>query len=220
MARTKLSGNYGKFVTVALGDAVTTDPVPEGWHKVTSLVASQSSFAASLSINDLIYSDGTLTNGDGNEYKPLTETDQTDIGNFSFEMSKEEIDVTTLTDDVTKYVAGKTDITGSFEGVFTLGTSDQAGWVINNFMRVIEQQDGVTSVTVNEIDDSDLYIKGVLQKDTSAGKSEAFVWAKVTLTGSSAGASMNEAQSISGSFRVAPGDGEEPTMYVRSIPAA
>lgn len=220
MARTKLSGNYGKFVTVALGNAVTTDPVPEGWHKITSLVASQSSFAASLSVGDLIYSDGSLDNGDNNEYKPLNETDQTDIGTFSFEMSKEEIDVTTLTDDVTKYVAGKTDITGSFEGVFTVGVSDQQGWVINNFMRTIEQQDGVTSVTVTEIDDSDLYIKGVLQKDTSAGETEEFVWAKVTLTGSNAGASMNEAQTVSGSFRVAPGDGEEPTLYIRTIPSS
>lgn len=219
MARSRLSGNYGKLVTVELGDAETSDPVPEGWHKITSLAASQSSFYESLSVNDLIYSDGELSNGDGNEYAPLNETDKADVTNFSFDMSKEEIDVTTLTDDTRKYVAGKNDITGSIEGNFILGETDQAGWVINNFLKVIEQQDGGTSVTVSEIDDSDIYIKGVLQKDTSAEETETFVWAKITLTGSGLGATMDDAQSFSGSFRVAGGE-EEPTLYLRTIPAA
>jgi hypothetical protein len=216
MARERLSGNYGKLVTVELSDAATTDPVPEGWHKISSLAVSQSSFHESLQVGDLIWSDGTLANGDGNEYQTFTETDQTDVTNFSFEMSKEEIDVTTLTDDVKKYVAGKNDITGSIEGNFTLGTSDNAGWIINNFLRVVEQQDGITSVVVKAIDDSDLYLKGVLQKDTSSGEKETFVWAKITLTGSSLGAQMDEAQTFSGSFRVAGGD-EEPALYVRTI---
>ena len=216
MARERLTGNYGKLVTVELSDAVTSDPVPEGWHKITSLVAAQTSFHESLEINDLIWSDGTLSNTDGNEYQTLTETDQADVTNFSFEMSKEEIDVTTMTDDVKKYVAGKNDITGSIEGNFILGTTDSAGWVINNFLRVIEQTDGITSVTVKPIDDADLYLKGVLQKDTSSGEKETFVWSKITLTGSSLGAQMDEAQAFSGSFRVAGGD-DEPALYIRNI---
>jgi len=216
MARERLSGNYGKLVTVELSDAVTDDPVPEGWHKITSLVTSQSSFHESLEINDLIWSDGTLSNGDGNEYKSLTETDQADITSFSFEMSKAEVDVTTLTDDVKKYVAGKNDITGSINGNFILGKTDNAGWVVNNFLRVIEQTDGITSVTVKPIDDADLYLKGVLQKDTSSGEKETFVWSKITLTSSELGASMDEAQTFSGGFRVAGGD-EEPALYVRTI---
>jgi hypothetical protein len=71
---------------------------------------------------------------------------------------------------------------------------------------------------VSAIDDSDIYIKGVLQKDASAGETETFVWSKITLTGSSLGANMDEAQTFSGSFRVAGGD-EEPTMYLHEVPA-
>lgn len=32
MARSRLSGNYGKLVTVELGDAETSDPVPVSIH--------------------------------------------------------------------------------------------------------------------------------------------------------------------------------------------
>jgi hypothetical protein len=225
----RLIGSDGKLVTVELGTALNGDGIQsldelaggisgdgtgEGWYSVSAL-AETSALPSGLSVGDLFWDDGTLVPASGDSVQLLDETEKSDISNFSIEMNKAEIDVTTISDGVKRYRAGKTDMTGSLEGITEIGVTTAAGYVLNNFIRVIEQAtDG--SVTVNEIDDSPIYLKGVVQKSTAAGEKEAFIWTKVSILSTSLGAGGEDAQSFSGNFRIAPGD-PEPTFYLREV---
>jgi len=183
--------------------------------------SSATAFEDGFEVGDPIYlgSDPTLSAGD--EVQLMTETEQADITSFSLEISRPEIDVTTLADDQKRYRTGKVDMTGQMEGITTIGETDADGWIANNFLKVIKQT-AATTWTVSAVDDDPIYIKGVIQKDTDAGEKEAkeaFFWAKINLLGASLGASGEDAQSFSSSFRIAPGN-PNPSFYVRTIPAA
>lgn len=229
MAIDRLIGSDGKLVTVDLeaevvGDAIDTlDELAgglaasgdgAGWWSITALAAS-SAFPSGLSVGELFWDDGTLVPAVGDKCSLLTETEKADIQSFSIEINKAEIDVTVLADAVKRYRAGKTDMTGSMEGLTTLGETDAAGYIINNFIKVISQASAGT-VVVSEADGSAIYIKGVIQKSTASGEKEAFIWAKVNILSSSLGASGEDAQSFTSNFRIAPGD-PEPTLYVREV---
>ena len=216
MAKERLVGSDGKLVTVKLG--ASGDWTVAGWYVISEIADTGSAFAAGFEVGDPIYlaTDPELAATD--EVQLMTENEQADITAFSLEISKAEIDVTTLSDEVRRYRTGKVDMTGSLEGIITLDETDAAGWVINNFMKTIKQTAAATW-TIAEADDSPIYIKGVLQKDTSAGEKESFFWAKVNLLGANLGASGEDAQSFSSNFRIAPGD-PDPVFYVRTIPAA
>lgn len=233
-AKERLVGSDGKLVTVTLGSALTGDDTSDldelaggtsgdgtgaGWYEVASISDGTSALDSNLSVGDLFWDDGTMVLASGtssdDEVKPLSETEKADIQSFSIEMSRAEIDVTTLSDGVKRYRAGKTDMTGSMEGLTTLGETTDGGYIVNNFIRVITQS-SAGAVTIAEVDDDPIYIKGVIQKDTSAGETESFLWAKVNILSSSLGASGEDAQSFSSNFRIAPGD-PEPTLYLREI---
>lgn len=230
----RLVGSDGKLVRVTLGTELTgdgTDTVDElagglaasgageGWYQITEISDGTTGFPEGLAVGDLWWSDGTdvLDAGTGSDdkVKPLTETEMTDISSFSIEISRNEIDVTPLGSTFTMYRSGKRDMSGSLEGITTLGKTDSDGWVINNFIRSISQASAGT-VTVSEVDDAPIYLKGVLQKDTSAGEKEAFIWAQVILLSTNLGASGEDAQSFSSSFRIA-ADSDEPTLYIREV---
>lgn len=231
MAKDRLIGSDGKIVTVtkddtnytgdgtqtvdelAGGDAASGDGA--GWYEIAT-VADTSVFDSALSAGDLWWTDGSDVLETGDEITPLNETEQSDVTSFSIEMTKAETDVTTLADSVKRYRAsGKVDWSGSLEGITELGVTDNDGWALNNFIRTIEYASN-GDVTVSDIDDADIYLKGVLQKDATSGEKEAFVWVKITLTSSSLGASGEDAQSFSSNFRVATGD-TTPTLYIREV---
>lgn len=216
MAKERLVGSDGKLVTVTLGTA--GDFSVPGWYVISAIADTSSAFEDGFEVGDPIYlaSDPTLALTD--EVQLMTETEQADITSFSLEVSRAEIDVTTLSDDVRRYRTGKVDMTGSLEGIITLDETDADGWVINNFMKTIKQT-GAAAWTITEANDDPIYIKGVLQKDTSSGEKESFFWAKINLLGANLGASGEDAQSFSSSFRIAPGN-PDPVFYVRTIPAA
>lgn len=229
MEAERLIGSDGKLVTVdidaeVIGDAAQTldelaggaaaSGAGEGWWSITALAA-VSAFPSGLVVGDLFWDDGTLVPATGDKCSYLDETEKADIQSFSIEINKAEIDVTTLSDGVKRYRAGKTDMTGNMEGITTLGETDAAGYIINNFIKVINQAAAGT-VVVAAPNGSPIYIKGVIQKSTASGEKEAFIWAKVNILSSSLGASGEDAQSFTSNFRIAPGD-PEPTLYIREV---
>lgn len=234
MAKDRLIGSDGKLVTVSYDDEIVADGTSdldelaggtsgdgsgEGWYEVTEISDGTSAFDSNLSVGDLFWDDGSLVpatgTGTNDKAKKLIETEKADIQSFSLEFSRAEIDVTTLSDDTKRYRSGKTDMSGSFEGLTTLGVTDETGYITDSFIRIISQASN-GSVTVSQIDDDPLYIKGVIQGDTSGGETEAFVWAKVTILSYSLSAGGEDAQSFSSNFRIAPGN-PEPTFYKRAI---
>lgn len=234
MAKEELIGSDGELVTVVKATAVNGNIGGDdldtlqgdgsagsgaGWYEIVAISDDTSALPAGLVVGDLFWNDGSLVLDDGTSQADsvsyLTETKRCDVTSFSIDVSRAEIEVTKLCDDTKRYRGGKVDMTGSIEGITTLGETDADGWVMNNFLRIIQQASAGT-VSVNAIDDSDIFIKGVLQKDTDSGEKEAFLWAKINILGTSLGASGEDAQSFTGSFRIAPGE-PTPTFYVREI---
>jgi len=231
MAKDRLIGSDGKIVTVKkdqtnytgdgtqsvdeLAGGLASDGTGAGWYEIAA-VGDPTGFESALSAKDLWWTDGSDVLETGDEITPLTQTEQSDVTSFNIEMSKAETDVTTLADKVKRYRAsGKVDWSGSLEGITTLGVTDNPGWAVNNFIRTIEYASDGT-VTVSEIDGSDIYLMGFIQKDTDSGEKEAFVWVQITLTSSSLGASGEDSQSFSSNFRVST-SGAQPTLYEREI---
>lgn len=212
----RLVGSDGKLVTVTFGSSYVGDgdSIPaDGWYRVDELGES-SDLPDGLSVGELVYLKDGDDLADGDKVTKLEESEQADVTSFNLEISKAEIDVTTLSDNVRRYRTGKTDMNGSMEGITTLGQTDADGWILNNFIKVIEQNG--SSVSVKDIDDSPIYLKGHIAKDEGSAQKEAFVWARVNLLGASLGASGDDAQSFSSNFRIAPGD-PDPTLYIREL---
>jgi len=234
----RLIGSDGKVVTIVYDDEVVGDGAQtldelaggdagsgagEGWWEITQLSDETSAFPDGLAAKHLFWDDGTLMlddggTGDPDKARKLIENEQADVTQFNVEISKAEVDVTTLADSVRRYRAGKTDMNGSLEGITTIGETDSEGWILNNFIQVVRQSaDGTAEV--REIDGSPIYMKGYISKESSPMKHEAFVWARVNILSSSLGAQGEDAQSFTSNFRIAPGD-PDPTLYVRELPVA
>lgn len=216
MAKEKLIGSDGKLVTVTFGTPIEGPETitDAGWYRVEALAVA-SDLPAGLSPDELVYLEIGDTLAADDEVSPLVEKEQADVTAFNLEISKAEIDVTTLSDGVRRYRTGKVDMNGSLEGITTLGETDSEGWVLNNFIKIVQQATDGT-VQVFDVDDSPIFLKGYIQKDDAPGEKEAFVWAQVVLLGSSLGASGEDAQSFSSNFRIAPGD-PDPTLYIREV---
>lgn len=223
-----LVGSDGKLVTVALGTELVGDGISdlddlvgggtgsgEGWYVITALAAA-SALPAGLAVNDLFWDDGTLVPATDDKVKFMTETEQSDVTSFKITIDRSEIDVTPLGFDYKVYRGGKRDMSGSLEGITTIGKTDAAGWVLNNFIKTIEQAAAGT-VIVREVDESAIYLKGIIQKDASSGEKEAFIWCKILLLGTELGAAGEDAQSWSSNFRIAPDADVTPTLYIREI---
>ena len=213
-SKERLVGTDGQLVSVTFGEEVTSGALGEQWYRVTGIAAS-SGIPAAVNVNDLIWGDGITLDPNGDAVEPLEETIQADITSFNIEITRNEIDVTTLTDSTRRYRGGKTDMNGSLEGITSIGDTDNPGWVMNKVM-AINRTDAAGAVTVDDVDEAAVYIKGVIQKDVSPGEREAFIWARIFVLGSTIGASGEDAQSFSANFRIAPGE-PDPTIYIREI---
>ena len=117
------------------------------------------------------------------------------------EFSKEEIDVTVLCDYVKKYRAGKSDMAGTLNGIFTLGITDDPDGYFRQFIDVA-RQDGSQSFDRFAQQESILIGFFYMNDDTNIGD-EVYVVGAFQLFGISSGGEMGSAQSFSSSFRFA-----------------
>ncbi len=207
MARDRLIGYYGKYSLATLGAEIDTGTLTEDAYYVATEVGSSSSLPAGIETKYVFQADGTedITSS-GDKVKELTFTDLCDVQKWSLDFSKAEVDVTTLCDDQNKYLAGRTDITGSVEGVYTIGTTDTNGGLANSFFDIVRQTDAGGAVTIDKIDGSPIVAILYKQKDTDTGETEQFYVAPATVTSFSDSVSGADAQAFSSSFRIAPNE--------------
>lgn len=186
-----------------------------GYWLITAIDDVSSGFATNLEVGMVFYDAGTLVLEDGDKAKPLSKETMSDVQSFTFEFSVDEIETTTLADEYKVYNLGKTDMTGTIEGVFEKGTTDVAGGIMNKFVRVVRQAAAGT-VTVTAVDDSPIFVMAFIDANTTAGETEGFFFAQVQLLGANLGASQSDKQSWSSSVRLAPGV-YTPTLYFREL---
>jgi len=227
----KLTGDDGylqnaTFGTEIPGDGVT--PLPVGTYLITK-VAAVSAFPApayggdAAAAGDIIVVEGTnsITPATDDDVVTLVLEDKCDVSDWTMEYSKEEIEVTTLCDLVKKYRAGKPDMTGTINGIFLTGTTDDEDGLLRQFIRIVKQ-DGDNSFDSFAQQESILLAFLYVNNKTSIAD-KMWVAAPIQLYGESVGGEIGSAQTFSSPFRFGDltytdtGNGEtvsiEPTFY-------
>ncbi len=204
MARERLIGFYGKYAQAVLGaEETATTLTADTYYVVTGLGGTGIPAGAELGY---VFLSNAETISGADAVKELTLTDLCDIQSWSMEFSKAEVDVTTLCDDQNKYLAGRDDVTGSVEGVYTIGVTDTDGGLANAFFDIVRQTGAGGAITIDHLDSEPIVAILYKQKLTDAGETEQFYIAPATVTSFSDSVSGADAQSFSSSFRIAPND--------------
>ena len=206
MAREKLVGFYGKLAIAATSDIATGTLVADTKY-IVKTIGGSSTLPTGVAVGRSFIADGTedITSS-GDEVILLTESDSCDISTWGLDFSKAEIDVTTLCNQQNEYLGGRTDVTGTIEGIYKIGTTDVNGGFANNFFDIVRQAGTGGTVTVDTIDDSQIVLILYKQKDTSIGETEQAYVTPVTITSFSDSVSGADAQAFTSGFRIAPND--------------
>lgn len=194
------------FGSEIAGDGATALPV--GVYLITK-VAAASGFptnalgGTAAAPGDIIVVETgiTITPAVDDDVVTLTLTDQCDVSSWSMEFTKEEIDVTTLCDTLKKYRAGKADMSGTINGVFTAGVTDATDGSLRQFID-IAKQDGATSFDRFSQQESILLGFFYINDDANLAD-QMFIVAPFQMYGQGIGGEMGAAQSFSSNFRFA-----------------
>lgn len=212
MARSELVGFYGKLAQAATSE-VSTGTLESGVKYIVKTIGGSSALPAGVEVKKSFVSDGTEDiSASGDVVIKLTETDKCDISEWSIDLSKAEIDVSTLCDEISKYLTGRPDLSGSLTGIYKIGTTDVADGILNAFIDIVSQAGNGGAVTVNQQGDGQLVLMLYKQKDTTSGETEQVYIAPVSLTTYNDTVSGADAQGFTSGFRIAPSDTIEPHL--------
>ena len=216
----RLIGSDGKLVIGSFGAEVTTgDLVVGSWYLVTA-VAGTSGLPDGATVGYMLKGNGE-TLGSGDKVKLWTGTDMCDVQSWGLEFTKDSVDVTTFCDTVRTKRAGKTDVTGTCEGVFTTELTSIDGGFLNQFMDIVRQTpDATTEYKVTLAEGSTLMVQLYADKTANdPAEVEAFYLAPIELTGFSASAGGEDQQAFSAPFVIAPSSEFNFAYYEYTIPA-
>lgn len=191
---------------------ITGSPVAGKFYKIVLKSVGSTVFPGAWVVGDLIPAKAIVG--------PFTATDSaslatfasvTDASSWKWEFNRDEIDVTVLIDDTKKYRAGKSDASGTLEGINFVSELKKVGGIANKFLRVATGDSKLSgAITMSAIDQTDFYFRGYLQDDTAIGETLVFLMGKIELFGWSAGAAVGDAQSWSSGMRFV---GSDPILY-------
>lgn len=150
---------------------------------------------------DFYYSlNGSEILSEGTVFEYIKENEYlADIKSFSMQLSYKEIDVTTIDDDVTKYVKSIQECSGNI-GFQVLSEKINNNSIINRFIKIAYVDDlGVNKLS--NIDNKEIYIRGYVNKlDTINQK--ILLFAKIELFDYNITGNMGVAQEFSSSFKL------------------
>jgi hypothetical protein len=158
---------------------------------------------ASAGVGDILVlkAGDTVTMLAGDAVVTLTLKDQCDVSSWTMEFSKEEIDVTTLCDYVKKYRSGKADMSGTMNGIFTAGITDDTDGYLRQFID-IAKQDGDLSFDRFSQQESIMLGFFYVNIDTALAD-EMYIVAPFQIYGTGLGGELGSPQSFSANFRFA-----------------
>lgn len=213
MATTKrLTGRDGKVYLATLSELITgngTTKLTKGEFYVPAAIAESSSgLPANCQVGVPFVGDGVSVPTSDDKYYSITLTAQCDITSAGVEFEKDEIDITTLCDDIMTYAAGFTDATGTIEGITTLGKSEP---FIAKFVPVQSQSSTGAITTTAQNDDTVLLVIELNKIDNTDANRALFV-APITINSYNIEATINEAQTYTSGFRIAQDNTIKPAL--------
>ena len=194
--------------------ATTSGSMIEGGIYKIATISGTTVFPAGFEVGDYFLGDSTKALTAENSAYLIAAEEAADVTEFSIEFSADEIEVTTLPDDVKKYRRGKTDLSGSISGINFVSEMKKAGSIANRFLRTVTVTSGYGTATMNLVDGDQLVGVFYLQKDsTSVNETTAILVAEIELFGYNLGASVGDAQNWESGLRVI---GPDPILFFRA----
>lgn len=218
MATKRLIGSYGKLTVGSFGeDLVAAEVLVAGeWYMIVAIDGTASIFPDGAVTGFMWKASGGETLATDDVCRLWTSEDMCDVQSWSMDWASNEVALTTFCDDYNVYAAGKVDITGSLEGVFTTGLTDLAGGFQNQFVDIVKQDDSETTpddYVVNLAQGATMIAQLYTDKTGVVGEAETFYLVPMSLTGFSASAGGEDAQAFSSPFRVAVVEGASMAFY-------
>lgn len=213
MATTKrLTGRDGKVYQAAKSATITgngTTTLTKGTFYVPLTIAPTSSgFPANAQVGVPLVGDGVSAPAATETYISLTLNSQCDVKSAGVEFEKDQIDITTLCDDIMTYAAGFTDATGTIEGITTLNLSEP---FIAKFVPVQIQSSTGAITTTAQNDDTILLVIELNKIDNTEANRALFI-APITINSYNIEATINEAQTYTSGFRIAQDSDIKPAL--------
>ena len=206
----RLTGSKGEVYTAVLQTEVIGDgatQLAEGIHLITAVAASTGfpapSAGAEIEPGYLVFvrAGQVITPAIGDNTRQLTLTRRCDITDFTMPFTADEIEVTTLCDEIKRYEKGKVDMQGTMNGITTIGETTGDNGFLNQFIDIVEQ-DGETSLDLYKKTEEVLFGYFRVNKDENIGD-EISVFLPINIFGTSVGAAQADAQTFATGFRIA-----------------
>lgn len=210
--RKRLIGKDGKVYRGVKGAEVTgngTTALTKGaFYVPTVIAAADSGFPTGVKVGRVFVGDGVSAPTADDKYIELTLISQCDVTSTSVEFDNDEIDVTTLCDEIKKYRSGFTDASGSIEGITTLDLTEST---ISKFVSV-QKQDNTGAITTIEKNDDVLILALELNKIDNSDADRAIFFTPAVLNGYNLEVAIEDAQTFTSDFRIAQDNEIQPVL--------
>lgn len=203
--------------TTIVGDDVTAIP-SDGYYLVKTVASSGSALPTGITPNYLVYLTTSITPATGDDVAPVTLTEMCFVQNGSVDFSRDEIETTTLCDDMKTFSAGRTDLSGSFDGVFEAGNTEILE-LMNRFIDTVDLDAAMSTATVSQQNNDIFYLQFEVNKASSNDEPLQFYFLPVTILTGASGLSQGSAQTFTSTFRITD-DGVNsinPALYNREV---
>ena len=211
----RLVGSDASFfkATVAATATATGTMTAGAFYKIAT-ISGTTVFPSGYTVGDIFIGDAAKTLNAGNSAYLLTSTEMVDANSYSVELSADEIEVTTLSDTAKKYRKGKTDVSGTVEGINFISEMKKSGSLLNRFFRTASATATNVVSALNSVVSSEIYGIFYLQDDgVTSGETQAFMVAQIEFYGYKLGAAIGDAQSWSSGIRLI---GNDPIVYFKA----
>lgn len=201
----ELVGNGTKTLDELVGgEAASGDG--KGFYQVTAIASTGTKFTwTDAEVKDYLYNDGTMAPADGDKLEPVALLEKvkedTSIKSFEISLTKDKIDVTTIPDKVKTYRMGKTDASGTLNGITTISNDK----IRAKFLDILKVS-AAGAMTMTRKSSKPLLFVGFLNAEEIAGDTLVAVIGRVEIESTSLGATDGSAQEFSSGFAASSGD--------------
>jgi len=199
---TDLNGNFAKGTVGSLIEGDGTTPITsDGCYIVKSVATSGSTLPTGILAGYLVYLETTDTPAVDDDVAPVTFTNMCYVQNGTLDFNKDEIETTVLCDDIKTYIAGRTDLSGSFDGVYEAG-NEEVKDIVNRFIDTVSLSADGSTATVSQQNGDIFYLQLEVNKASTQGEPTEFYFLPITILSTSSGISQGSAQTFSANVRV------------------
>jgi len=212
-------GNLAKGAVgnTIIGDGTTAIPA-EGYYVVKGIATSGSTLPTGIEAGYLVYLTETDVPAIDDDVAPITFTELCYVQNGSLDFNKDEIETTTLCDGIKTYRAGRTDLSGAFDGVYESG-NEEVRELVNRFIDTVKLSADGSTADLEKQNSDIFYLQYQMNKDSTQNEPVEFFFMPITILSTSSGIAQGSAQTFSANIRVTNDtvNNIKPALYTREV---